>query len=484
MATQSARAVAQGGRGAMTWDDVQTWAAATGLDNPQGLLAFLDVAGANGARSQVLADPRAEALLRALSQEALLSRTGEPPAPVADILSVYRPYLQWLATALSDAANGGGAWIGPLADPLGTGEPSALPSWPPTPLVVLARAEQAIRRLLHYPPSDPVAQFLNLYATNEARVGLDTGLTAAESTREVVPGAITQAAAEGRLLGDLVVPAEPVLAGPLTVEAYHRWWPAVGPGLSVPQAPFVLVVARAVDPDVRDYAAVIQNNRVIASVGGSDADGQQRRQRDEGVYPIEPEPGVSTPLPPMPQDDRPWVQLLDNVARTVRQGRPDLVGLVRVVVAPPTEALGAVRRGPQIYANLANVLPEDDSVGAPYYAGAFDPADVMAAVESYIPEDNVARIEQALVNDPEAEAAAARAYDGPLGTGETTPEFDAFVAPYVAARGCAADAPAADRTRLARAARILGVDPRRFLERGPLCAELAEAAAAQRGVEV
>ncbi|BCU03819.1 hypothetical protein [Pandoravirus japonicus] len=480
MATQSGRAAAQGGRGPTTWDDVETWASAMGLDRPQALLGFLDTIAANGARGETLADPRAAALLRALSQEALLSRTGEPPAPVADILSVYRPYLQWLATALSDA--NGGAWIGPLADPLGTGEPSALPSWPPTPLVVLARAEQAIRRLLHYPPSDPVAQFLNLYTTNEARVGLDTGLTAAESTREVVPGAITQAAAEGRLLGDLAVPAEPVLAGPLTVEAYHRWWPAVGPGLSVPQAPFVIVVARAAEPDVRDYAAVIQNSRVIASVGGSDVDGQQRRQREEGVYPIEAEPGVSTPLPPMPQDDEPWVQLLDGVARIVRQGRPDLVGLVRVVAAPPTEALGAIRRGPQIYANLANVLPDDDSVGAPYYAGAFDPADVMAAAEAHIPEDNVARIEQALANDPEAEAAAARAYDGPLGTGETTPEFDAFAAPYVAARGCAADAPAVDRARLARAARILGVDPRRFIERDPLCAELAEATAVQRGL--
>lgn len=246
MATQSGRAVAQGGRGPTTWDDVETWASAMGLDRPQALLGFLDTIAANGARGETLADPRAAALLRALSQEALLSRTGEPPAPVADILSVYHPYLQWLATALSDA--NGGAWIGPLADPLGTGEPSALPSWPPTPLVVLARAEQAIRRLLHYPPSDPVAQFLSLYTTNEARVGLDTGLTAAESTREVVPGAITQAAAEGRLLGDLAVPAEPVLAGPLTVEAYHRWWPAVGPGLSVPQAPFVIVVARAARP--------------------------------------------------------------------------------------------------------------------------------------------------------------------------------------------------------------------------------------------
>lgn len=466
----------------MTWDDVQAWASTMGLDRPQALLGFLETIAADGARGQILADPRAAALLRALSQEALLSRTGEPPAPVADMLSVYRPYLQWLATALSDANSG--AWIGPLADPLGTGEPSALPSWPPTPLVVLARAEQAIRRLLHYPPSDPVAQFLNLYTTNEERVGLDIGLTAAESTREVVPDAMVQAAAEGRLLGDLAVPAEPVLAGPRTVDLYRRVWPAVGPGLSVPQAPFVIVVARAAEPDVRDYGAVVQNDRVIASVGGRDVDGQQQRQRTEGVYPLEVNPNISEPLPPMPQDEEPWVRLLEDVTRSVRQGRPDLVGLTRVVAAPPTGALGAMRRGPQIYANLANVLPDDASVGAPYYAGAFDPVDVMAAVDARVPEYNVARIEQALAGDPEAEASAARTYDGPLGTGETTPEFDAFVAPYVAARGCAADAPAADRARLARVARILGVDPRRFIDRGPLCAELAEAAVAQRGVGV
>ncbi|AVK74875.1 hypothetical protein pqer_cds_453 [Pandoravirus quercus] len=474
------RAQAEAGRGPMTWDDVHAWGAATGLDDPRALLALLESVAADEARGQRPTDPRVVALLRALSQEALMvGADATTPAPITQILDVYRPYLTWLAAALTDSNNGD--WLEALANPLGTGEPSALALWPPTPLAVLARAEQTIRRLLHYPPTDPVARFLDIYTTNEASAGLDTALTAAESVREVVPGAITEAAAEGRLLGDLAVPAEPVLAGPLTVEAYHRWWPAVGPGLSVPQAPFVLVVARAADPDVRDYAAVIQNDRVIASVGGSDVDGQQRRQREEGVYPIEAEPGVSAPLPPMPQDEESWVQLLDSVARTVRQGRPDLVGLVRVVVAPPTEALGAIRRGPQIYTNLANVLPEDDSVGAPYYAGAFDPADVMAAVEAYIPEDNVARIEQALVDDPEAEATAARAYDGPLGTGETTPEFDVFAAPYVAARGCAADASAADRARLARAARVLGVDPRRFLDRGPLCAELAEATAAARG---
>ncbi|AGO84231.1 hypothetical protein psal_cds_467 [Pandoravirus salinus] len=463
-----------------TWEDVQAWAATEGLDDPQALLAWLESIVADEARGQRPTDPRAVALLRALSQEALLVRADDTmAAPITQILNVYRPYLTWLAEALSDAA-ANVAWLQPLVDPLGTGEPSALALWPPTPLAVLGRAEQAIARLLGYPPVDPVKRFVDVYMANEARAGIDTALTAAESVPQVVPDAIVQAAAEGALLGDLAVPAEPVLAGPLTVEAYHRWWPAVGPGLSTPQAPFVIVVARASEPDVRDYAAVIQNDRVIASIGGNDVDGQQRQQRDEGVYPIEAQSTAGAPLPPTPQTEEPWVQLLETVARSVRQGRPDLVGLVRVVAAPPADDLGTMRRGPRIYANLANVLPDDDGVGAPYYAGAFDPADVMAAVEAYVLDDNVARIEQALADDPAAEAAAARAYDGPLAAGETTPEFDAFAAPYVAARGCAADASAADRARLARAARVLGVDPRRFLDRGPLCAELAEAAAAAR----
>nr|UMO79756.1 hypothetical protein [Pandoravirus aubagnensis] len=469
-----------------TWSDVRAWASAEGLGAPNKLLGLLLRAGADEARGQPLADARARSLVRFLSQGALLSRINEPAAPVIQILAVYRPFLEWIATA--SRTSGGASWLAPLVDPRGAGASSygavANVMWPATPLAVLVRAEQAVQDLLHYPPTDPTPRLIDIYETAAPNVGPGTAEGVAEAIQGGLLGIVDEARATGDLLGEMRVPSEPVLAGPLTVEAYRQQWPGLVPSLTNAQAPFVIVTARGATPNQPDYAVVAQNGRVIASVGDGDAAAaqQQERQRRDGVYPFDPDTvdTESAGLPSMPQTAEPWEQLLYDVVALVRQGRPDLVGLKSIAVAPAETVLGSIGAAPRAAPGIVDALPPGGATAPPYYAGAFDPADVLAAVEAHVPDYATERILDAVAGDPADQAAAARAYTGAVGTSETTAEFDDFVAPYVAARGCAADATQRDQARLARAARVLGVDPRRFANRAPLCAELAEAVAARR----
>jgi hypothetical protein len=442
------------------------------LNTPQALLDFVSAMANNEANGNGwIYDPRASTLLRALSQEALLTRTDQAAAPAATILEVYRPLSTWLDSgdgALPETRS----TIGPIGPQ--TGGPLL---WPPTPLSTLVSAEQTIRRFLHYPETDPARRLLGIYLTNQARTGIDEARALVESVIQVVPDAVAEARARGQLLGDLYVGPRPVLVGPLSIEAYRRWWPAVGPELVEPQAPFVITVVVAPLPEGnRDYAAVSQNGRIIASIGDENDDNtdrdskqqqRQERQRREGVYPFDVSPGLRTRLPLMPMPEEPWVEVLEDILRTVREGRPDLVGLARVQGPLPIAA------GLPDPIKLMGSAEEPASV----YMGAFDPADVMAAVDARIPEYNEARIQQALSNDTMLDAIRAQRT---LATEE--PDIDAFVAPYAAIEGCAADASPDQRARVVDAARALGVDPDRFLDWGPLCAEVAEAAVAQRGV--
>lgn len=468
-----------------TWSDVRAWASAEGLGAPNRLLGLLLRAGADEARGQPLADARARSLVRFLSQGAFLSRANEPAAPVIQILAVYRPFLEWIATA--SRSSGGASWLVPLADPRGADASSygaaANAMWPATPLAVLVRAEQTVRDLLRYPPADPTPRLIDIYEAAAPDVGPVTAEGVVEAIQGGVLGVVDEARAMGDLLGETRVPSEPVLAGPLTVEAYRQQWPGLVPSLTNAQAPFVVVTARGATPDQPDYAAVAQNGRIIASVGDGDAAAaQQQQQRRDGVYPFDPDTTdtESAGLPSMPQTAEPWEQLLYDIVASVRQGRPDLVGLASIAVAPAETVLGSIGAAPRAAPGIVDALPPGGATAPPYYAGAFDPADVLAAVEARVPDYAAERILDAVAGDPADQAAAARAYTGAVGTSETTPEFDNFVAPYVAARGCAADATQRDQARLARAARVLGVDPRRFASRAPLCAELAEAVAARR----
>nr|UDO47520.1 hypothetical protein [Pandoravirus massiliensis] len=471
-----------------TWSDVRAWASAEGLGAPDALLAFLQRAAAGDARGQPLQDGRARALVRALAQGALLSRVNEPAPPLDQILRLYKPFLTWLAS-VSRSSVDGGQWLAPLVDPHGNlivgavGNTAAQVMWPATPLAVLVRAEQAVRDLLRYPPVDPVPRLVAIYQGAAPNIGPATGEAVAEAIESGLLGVVDEARAMGDLLGPMRVPSEPVLAGPLTVEAYRQQWPGLVPSLTNAQAPFVIVTARGATPDQPDYAAVAQNGRLIASVGDGDAAAaQQEQQRRDGVYPFDPATTdtESAGLPSMPQTAEPWEQLLYDIVALVRQGRPDLVGLTSVAVAPAETVLGSIGAAPRAAPGIVDALPPGGATAPPYYAGAFDPADVLAAVEARVPDYATERILDAVAGDPADQAAAARAYTGAVGTSETTPAFDDFVAPYVAARGCAADATQRDQARVARAARVLGVDPRRFANRAPLCAELAEAVIARR----
>ncbi|AVK76164.1 hypothetical protein pneo_cds_557 [Pandoravirus neocaledonia] len=470
------------------WSNVRAWASAEGLGSPSRLLGLLQQASDDEARGRPLADARARSLIRFLSQGAFLSRVDEPAAPIGQIAAVYGPFLGWIDAASRSSGNTS-SWLAPLVDPRGAstsrdaGAAAAKAMWPATPLGVLVSAEQTVRDLLHYPPADPAPRLIDIYETAAPNAGPATADSIVEAVQTGLLGVVDDARTMGDLLGAMRVPREPVLTGPLTAEAYRRQWPGLVPSLTNAQAPFVIVTARGATPDQPDYAAVAQNGRIIASVGDGDAAAaQQERQRREGVYPFNPDTTdtESAGLPSMPQTPEPWEQLLYDVVASVRQGRPDLVGLASVAIAPAETVLGSIGAAPRAASGVVDALPPDGATASPYYAGAFDPADVLAAVEARVPDYATDRILDAVAGDPADQAAAARAYTGAVGTSETTPEFDAFVAPYVAARGCAADATQRDRARLARAARVLGVDPRQFTSRAPLCAELAEAVVARR----
>lgn len=488
------------------WQEVLEWAAAKGLTSPSALTAWL---GAMAKREDgAPADRLESALLRALSQNALLAPPGAAPAPASRLAALYRPLLATLDQADAAAQRGPEAarWFGlmhgmalrsrgsatlpqrapsypegmrgvdlwaPVIDPQAAVEVADGLLWPPSPVTVIARAAQIFDAAAGRPPRDPVdlvvAQLRGEYGPDAAA---DVALRAAVAADSV---GLYAPLIPVWLRGLRVSPEDqPRLAGPLATRQERRR--IAGGAPFDPQAPYVVVVGTA--PATWDLpgmptghvAALFVRNAVAATVE-QDASGQvtasntpmarwvERQDQNRGMEPVvaanrservDPATGIGA--------------LLLDAIDAVREGRPEAMGLEPFDVE-----------------SEYTPWPDRVDVRPPVYAGAFDRADVAAAVRARMPGESAQRIAAVLAGDMSLAAQAARAYRGDVPTPLAPHEVNVVAAAYAAARECAADPATVDRQRLAAVATFLGVrapgsDPR------TLCAELAPAIEARYGL--
>lgn len=461
-------------QGSPSWTDVRVWAARNGFATPQGLATFMSA----WRRLQAEADndPRAVALALALTR-------GPCPDPEMDYpdfrgmwatamaMTSALSFLEALAASRllaqarlppprqsADAPVPAGTLADPLFDPLYRYPDGTLtPYWPPTRPSFEAYIRQARLDFLdHAPEPDPHRAIVD-----ECRLGSIFGRAELVTSGEIdahITSLVDAHAQSGVYTGDLPrVPSHPVLAGPRTFGALSR---------REVMAPVVVMVS--VNPR-RPVAEALQGGQVFARYPNDGEGDATAALVIEGNAPA----GESYSIPA-------WAVrgVLADLLAAAQSGQAERVGLHPMEPgALVSDARGArVLTRDQMPQRRAVLSAPASGLKSYAYAGAYDINDFLAAAKARA-VDASARIMRRLAADngnAGLMGLAARAYRGPVGTGSLPAEVDAFVAPYVAARGCAADAADTDRANTRSAARLLGIDPDSFLSHAALCAELAE----------
>ncbi|AVK77065.1 hypothetical protein pmac_cds_377 [Pandoravirus macleodensis] len=463
---------------APSWDEVRLWASRNGFGTPAGLARFMLWVSR---QSDAGRDPRATMLALALARG--------PCAPLEDDAAYRGGELSFAdvwsaanATAFMGALTGSrllaqtrlppprqsssgpvpaGTWADPLTDPLYQyPDGTFTPYWPPVRPAFEAYLRQSRLDFLdHAPDRDSHQAILDECQSPSVLGSLAYGVPMVTGDMiDAQIAALQEAHAQkGVYTGDLpAVPSHPVLSGP-HVFAAARTRDVMAP----------VVVMISTNPR-RPVAEALQGGQVFARYSPGDAEIDPRTTlRLSGA--VSGSGSRSVPL---------WAvrAVLADMLNAAQAGQAGRFGLHQV----PPGALTSDARGARVLARdqlprwtLSRLL----GLGTHTYAGAYDIDDLFAAAQAHA-TDASARILRRLNNSDDRGkslmALAARAYRGPVGTGSLPAEVDAFAAPYVAARACAADASDTDLARLQSAARLLGVDPDSFASRAALCAELAE----------
>lgn len=464
--------------GAPPWDEVRLWASRNGFGTPAGLSRFMLWLGR---QPDAELDPHALMLAQALAYGPCASIENDT---IYDSVGELSPMGVWSAadaTAFIGALAGSrllaqtrlppprqspggpvpaGSWGDPLFDPLyryPDGTPT--PYWPPVPPAFEAYLRRSRLDFLgHVLDRDPHRAILDECQSPSIFGPLAYGVPVVTGGAiDAQIAALQEAYAQkGVYTGDLPpVPSRPVLSGP-RVFAATRTRDVMAP----------VVVMISTNPR-RPVVEALQGGQVFARYSPGDTGIDPRTMlRLSGA--VSGGGSRSVPL---------WAvrAVLADMLNAAQTGQAGRLGLHQM----PPGALSSDARGARVLARdqlprwtLSRLL----GLGTHTYAGAYDIDDLFAAAQAHA-ADASARILRRLNSDDRGKslmALAARAYRGPVGVGSLPAEVDAFAAPYVAARACAADASDADLVRLRSAARLLGVDPDPFASRAALCAELAE----------
>nr|UMO79758.1 hypothetical protein [Pandoravirus aubagnensis] len=459
------------------WDEVRSWASENHLDQLEQLgrfmLAFVGTAAAADR------DDEPKTCARALFEAfAVGAGVGVPQNPgynagwLVVAAGTAGAFLRMVdSDGLLDAVDGlflpprlsssgpapTGIWSHPLTDPLYRYPDGTLtPYWPLTPATLRAYVRQTLLDKLRYEPEpDPYVVIARLWHQRTLPLPRDIADTLGQI--------YNQARA---LAGMPRVSPYPVLSGPRAFAAVRD------PDVVV--APFLIML------DVTRSAtrAMISHADTVLADYPEGVTGLIPPDQDKITLRLA---GTDGPRRETPQ--RAWCALLGDLVTAINEpSRARDVGLCRVSDDMANGNIPAIRKrmidlvGLQVDTEGAIAL--DPSCPRFQYTGLYDPYDILAAVEARTPSLISERIMHRIGGDGGNEslmALAARAYRGPAVVASLPTEVQAFVAPYVVARACGADATDADRTHLPAAARLLGVDPETVFGVPALCAEIAHA---------
>lgn len=348
-----------------------------------------------------------------------------------------------------------GAWSHPLTDPLYRYPDGTLtPYWPLTSATLRAYVRQTLLDKLRYEPEpDPYVVIARLWHQRALPLPRDIADT------------LGQAYGQTRALAGMPrVSPYPVLSGPRAFAAVRN------PDVVV--APFLVLID-------------VARGAVRALISHADTVLADYPKGDTGLVPPDQDKITlrlaSTDGPCRETPQRAWCALLGDLvtAATTEPSCGRNVGLCRVSSDMANGSTPAVRKRMidlmRSQVDGEGVIALDPSCPRSLYTGLYDPYDILAAVEARTPNLISERIIRRIGGDDDGslKALAARAYRGSAVAASLPTEIQAFVAPYVVARACGADATDADRTHLPAAARLLGVDTEKVFGVPALCAEIA-----------